>query len=71
MDRRRMGGIVGAVGVVLLVISALAEPIGIGDGGGFGWKQWTGVIIGAALAVLGVALMYLQRGESKTPQPLT
>ena len=71
MDRKRVGGIVVAVGVVLLVISALAEPIGLGDGGGFGWKQVTGVIIGAAVAVFGLALMYLRRGETKTPQPLT
>ena len=71
MDRKRVGGIVVAVGVVLLVISALAEPIGLGDGDGFGWKQVTGVIIGAAVAVFGLALMYLRRGETKTPQPLT
>jgi hypothetical protein len=29
------------------------------------------VIIGAALAVIGLAVMYVQRGEAKTPQPLT
>jgi hypothetical protein len=71
MDRKFVGGIIVAVGVVLLVISALADPIGFGDGDGFGWKQGAGVIIGAALAVIGLAVMYVQRGEAKTPQPLT
>jgi len=51
-----------AVGVVLLVLSALADPIGLGGGGGFGWKQSTGLIVGAAVAVVGLVLM-LRRGE--------
>lgn len=71
MERNLVAGIVVAVGVVLLVISALADPIGLGEGDGFGWKQWAGVIIGAALAVVGLALMYVRRGGAKTPQPLT
>ena len=62
MNRKRVGGMVTAVGVVLLVLSALADPIGLGGGGGFGWKQATGVIVGAAVAVVGLVLM-LRRGE--------
>ena len=55
-----------------LLVSALAEPIGLGDEtGGFGWKQITGVIIGAVVMVLGLALMYVWRGEAKAPQPRT
>ena len=71
MNRKRVSGIVVAVGVVLLVISALAEPLGLGDGDGIGSMQTAGIIIGAALAVVGLALMYVQRREAKTPQPLT
>ncbi len=72
MDRRLASGIVVAVGAVLLLVSALAEPIGLGDEtGGFGWKQITGVIIGAVVMVLGLALMYVWRGEAKAPQPRT
>jgi|RhiMethySRZTD1v2_1073278.scaffolds.fasta_scaffold4141883_1 uncharacterized membrane protein len=72
MDRRLAGGIVVAVGAVLLLVSALAEPIGLGDEtGGFGWKQITGVIIGAVIMVVGLALMYVWRGEARTSQPRT
>ena len=69
MDRRLAGGIVVAVGAVLLLVSALAEPIGLGDGDGFGSKQITGVIVGAVVMVVGLALMYVRRGEAKRLQP--
>jgi hypothetical protein len=71
MDRRLTGGIVLAIGAVLLLVSALAEPIGYGDGGGFGWKQITGVIIGALAMAFGLAVMYVQRGKTKALQPHT
>jgi hypothetical protein len=61
MNRKTVGAIVAVAGVVLLVISALADPIGLGDDGGFGWKQTTGVIVGAALAVVGLALIFVRR----------
>ena len=69
MNRKLVGGVVAAVGVVLLAVSALADPIGLGEGGGFGWKQTTGVIVGVGVAVVGLALMYVGRGEAKTSQP--
>jgi hypothetical protein len=46
----------GAVGIVLVLVSALADPIGIGGSDEFGWKQWVGVGVGAALVVAAVAL---------------
>ena len=69
MDRKLAGGVVLVVGSVLLVLSALADPIGIGDDGGFGWKQATGVIVGGVVIVIGLALIYVRRGEAKAPQP--
>lgn len=57
MDRKRLGIAVTAIGLVLVVISALADPIGIGEGGGFGWKQVVGVIGGAVVVALGVWLL--------------
>lgn len=69
MDRRLAGGIVIAVGAALLLISALAEPIGLGDDDGFGSRQTTGVIIGAVVMVVGLAVMYVRRGGATTPQP--
>jgi hypothetical protein len=52
-----MGALLAIAGVALVVISALADPIGIGGGGGFGWKQVVGVIVGAVAAVLGALAM--------------
>ena len=69
MDRKLVGGVVTAAGLAFLVVSALADPIGVGEGGGFGWKQTTGVIVGAVVVVVGLALMYVRRGEEKAPQP--
>jgi uncharacterized membrane protein len=69
MDRKLVGSVVIAAGVALLVVSALAEPIGLGDDDGIGWKQTVGIIVGAAVAVVGLALMYVRRGGAKTVQP--
>jgi hypothetical protein len=68
MNRRLVGGIVATAGVVVLVLSALAEPIGIGSEDGFGAKQVIGVIVGAAAIVVGLAL-YARRGREASPQP--
>jgi hypothetical protein len=46
----------GAIGIVLVLLSALADPIGIGGSDEFGWKQWVGVGVGAALVAAAVAL---------------
>lgn len=56
MGRKLVGGAVAAAGVALLVLSAFADPIGIGADGGFGWKQTTGVVIATAAVVVGFAL---------------
>jgi hypothetical protein len=39
-------------------VSALADPIGVGEGGGFGWKQAVGVVVGAVLVAVGGWLLY-------------
>jgi len=62
MDRRLVGGVVAAAGIVLLVLCALADPIGIGDDDDFGWKQMVGVVIGAAAVVVGLGL-FMRKGQ--------
>ena len=42
------------VGLAALLISALADPIGIGGNPGFGWKQVVGVIVGGILMIVGL-----------------
>ena len=61
---KKIGPIVIAIGVVIVLVSALADPIGIGsDGSGFGWKQVVGVIVGALVAIAGIAISMRSQGE--------
>jgi hypothetical protein len=62
MERRQMAYLVAAVGALLVVVSALADQLGIGEGD-FGWKQIVGVIIGAVLVAGAGWLLYAQRPE--------
>lgn len=65
MDREIVGWMLVAAGAVIFLFSALADAIGIGEGG-FGWKQILGVIFGGGAVVVGLALVYLQRREVST-----
>jgi drug/metabolite transporter (DMT)-like permease len=56
MDERPLGIVVALAGAVGLAVSALADPLGIGEGHTFGWAQTTGVIVGAVVLLLGLAL---------------
>jgi NADH:ubiquinone oxidoreductase subunit 6 (subunit J) len=56
MNERPLGIVIFLVGAVGAVISALANPLGIGEDEVFGWLQITGVIVGAVLALLGLAI---------------
>jgi hypothetical protein len=56
MDERPMGLVVTIVGLVGLLVSLFADPLGIGEGEVFGWLQITGTIIGALVTLLGLAL---------------
>jgi hypothetical protein len=59
MGSKKITGIVlFAMGAVILVLALVANPIGIGDSPGFGWKQILGVLLGAVLTVVGLALGY-------------
>ena len=64
MERNRFGAILLALDAILLVLSALADPIGIGEGGGIGWKQILGMVVGAAAIVVGAFVMRSKDGES-------
>jgi hypothetical protein len=50
-----MGIVLVLAGAVGVAVSALADPLGIGERNVFGWLQITGVIAGAVVALLGVA----------------
>jgi hypothetical protein len=42
-----------ALGIVILLLSILADAIGVGREAGFGWKQTVGVFVGIVLIVVG------------------
>ncbi len=52
--------VIGA-GVLLVLISAFADPLGLGRSPGFGWRQTLGVIIGALVILAG---FYLRRRKA-------
>ena len=57
MSRRSLGVVVTVVGLLVLVIAAFADPLGIGGADDtFGWKQIVGVVVGAVIAVAGIVL---------------
>ena len=68
MDRKRLGWALVALGAVLVALSALADPIGVGDGDGIGFKQVTGMIVGGVVVAAGLALMYMKRGGTGSAQ---
>ncbi len=65
MDNRRMSLVLIVAGIVIAGLSALGDPLGIGGSSDFGWKQVTGVVIGAVLVVAGAVTRAL--GGRTTP----
>ncbi len=63
MSRTRVGGLLVAVGIVVLVLSVAADWIGLGDSDGFGWKQTVGVIVGAVAIAAGAVVVFRRRGS--------
>jgi len=66
VERKRYGTILLLLGAALVVLAALADPIGIGEGGGIGWKQIVGIVVGAAAMVLGAVWMRARPGEPES-----
>ena len=42
------------VGVLLFLVSLMADSVGIGEGTGVGWKQITGAVVGVVIAAIGM-----------------
>jgi hypothetical protein len=61
MPKPAFGQILTIIGILVVLLSALADPLRIGQYPGFGWRQITGVAIGLVLAWLGF------RQRSRTP----
>jgi hypothetical protein len=71
MNSTRLGWLLVVIGLIVLAVSALADPIGIGsegDGSGFGWKQITGVVVGGLAAAAGLIVVWRQRTGTTNAQ---
>ena len=56
MQNPTLAWIVIGVGVFLVLVSALANALGIAPHPGFGWKKTSGVAVGALLILAGLYL---------------
>jgi hypothetical protein len=56
MNERSLAIVLIAAGLVLGLLSALADPLGVGGESGFGWKQIVGVAAGGVLLAAGALL---------------
>jgi hypothetical protein len=55
--KRWMGIALIVVGILLALVAALADVIGLGqDVGAFGWRQLTGTIVGLVIFIAGLAI---------------
>ncbi len=52
------------IGVGLLIVSVLADVIGVGDGLGFGHRQILGSLVGAVITLVGLGLYLMREGGS-------
>jgi peptidoglycan/LPS O-acetylase OafA/YrhL len=64
---RGLAIVVGIVGLGLLVASGFADSFNLGPHG-FGWKQTTGVIVGALLLVAAVGMLLVGRRSARASQ---
>jgi len=72
IDHRPLGIILVVVGAVVAVVAALANPLGLGEEDVFGWLQITGVVVGAIVALIGLAMtMDWVRYPGRTTQTTT
>ena len=63
MNRKTTGVVVLVAGVLLFLVAAAADSIGVGGAPGFGWKQITGAVVGVIAAAAGLSLL---RGPAAT-----
>jgi hypothetical protein len=54
--KKTTGIVLLVVGVIVLLLSLVADPIGIGGSPGFGYYQIGGTVVGAIVTVVGLVL---------------
>jgi hypothetical protein len=66
MSQRQLTWALVVLGAALFAVSALAEPLGLGDDNGVGMQQTIGMVVGAVLVVVGLALSYVKRDHAES-----
>ncbi len=62
MEKRTVGLIVNLAGIVILFVALAADALGFGAVAGIGWKQWAGAFVGIVVAVVGIAMTWVDAG---------
>jgi low affinity Fe/Cu permease len=57
-NRKTLGMVVLVVGIIILALFVLADPIGIGRSSGFGRDQIVGSVVGAIVTIAGLVLVF-------------
>ncbi len=66
MKNKRIGLILVILGVLMVLGDILVEPLQLGSGGGFGWKQITLLVVGFIFLIVGLVL---NLSKSKNQKP--
>ena len=56
MSTKQSGHVFAAAGLILIIVSLLADVVGVGQSEGFGLKQTAGAILGVFVLALGIRL---------------
>lgn len=56
MPKKTLGLILTVIGIIILLISLFADPLGIGGYPGLGVKQIVGIVIGVVMIVVGAVV---------------
>ena len=57
MSKKNLGLLAAAIGVLIALVSALADQLGLGETSGFGPSQILGTIIGVLMLVVGLTIL--------------
>jgi uncharacterized RDD family membrane protein YckC len=66
VSARQAGLLLLVVGVMAVLLAALANPLGIGSSG-FGWHQVLLLVVGVVVAIVGVVLALRGPGSAARP----
>ena len=58
MSRKTLGIVLMVIGILLVVVSLVADMLGIGSVPGFGWKQLLGTAVGVIVALVGIWMTF-------------